>query len=308
MLRIRPRSFRCRQDGTAGAQRTDSQSGQALIAMLGAVFVVALGTSVLAALGGALTHKGRLQRAADLGAVSAARTMRDDFSRLFEPALDTRGRPNLRHLEKSRYLARARAAAVEVARLNGATVLPSDVSFPDERSLAPVRVRVRVAGAVSVRPSPANGGDHEVDVKAAAEAELAPPGERPLDPGPEQEHASGGGYSGPLAHRQGKPMRPDVALGFDRMQSAARRDGVALVVTSGYRSDAEQARLFARHPDPRWVAPPGKSLHRYGTELDLGPPPAHGWLARNARRFGFLRRYSWEPWHYETPLACIKCR
>jgi hypothetical protein len=275
-----------------------SELGQALVLLLAAALVLMLLLGVLGAFGKALLGKGRYQRAADLAAVSAARSMRDDFSRLFEPALDGRGRPNPRHLEKSRYLARAREAAVEVARLNGATVRPGDVSFPDERSLAPVRVRVRVAGAVTVRPSPAEGADREVPVKTAAEAELMPPGKRPLAAGPEQEHASGGGYSGPLAYRQGKPMRPDVALAFDRMQSAARRGGVALVITSGYRSDAEQARLFARHPDPRWVAPPGKSLHRYGTELDLGPPSAYGWLARNARRFGFLRRYSWEPWHY----------
>jgi LAS superfamily LD-carboxypeptidase LdcB len=265
--------------------------------MLGAVFVVMLGTSVLAALGGALGHKGRLQRAADLAAVSAARSMRDDFSGLFEPALGARGSPNPRHLEKSRYLARARATAVEVARLNGATVRPEAVSFPDERSLAPVRVRVQVVGAVTVRPTP-DGADREVAVKASAEAELVPPNKEPVTTSPEGEHASGGGYSGPLAYRQGKPMRQDVALAFDRMQSAARRAGVALIITSGYRSDAEQARLFARHPDPRWVAPPGRSLHRYGTELDLGPPSAYAWLGRNARSFGFLRRYSWEPWHY----------
>ena len=93
-------------------------------------------------------------------------------------------------------------------------------------------------------------------------------------------------------------MRPDVARAFDRMNAAARADGVHLIVTSGYRSDAEQAELYARHPDPKWVAPPGKSLHRFGTELDLGPPAAYGWLARNARRFHFIKRYSWEPWHY----------
>ena len=113
------------------------------------------------------------------------------------------------------------------------------------------------------------------------------------------DHASGGGYSGPLAYRQGKPMRPDVALAFDRMAAAARREaGLHLIVTSGYRSDAEQARLFAAHPDPKWVAPPGQSLHRYGTELDLGPPAAYSWLAANADRFGFIKRYSWEPWHF----------
>jgi soluble lytic murein transglycosylase-like protein len=83
------------------------------------------------------------------------------------------------------------------------------------------------------------------------------------------------------------------------MAAAARRDaGLYLIVTSGYRSDAEQARLFAAHPDPRWVAPPGQSLHRYATELDLGPPAAYAWLAANAQRFGFMKRYAWEPWHF----------
>jgi hypothetical protein len=93
-------------------------------------------------------------------------------------------------------------------------------------------------------------------------------------------------------------MRPDVALAFDRMAVAARASGVSLTVVSAFRSDAEQAALFARHPDPRWVAPPGHSLHRNATELDLGPSGAYGWLAANATRFGFLKRYSWEPWHF----------
>ena len=93
-------------------------------------------------------------------------------------------------------------------------------------------------------------------------------------------------------------MRPDVAQAFDRMAAAAREEaGLFLSVTSAFRSDAEQARLFAAHPDPKWVAPPGTSLHRYATELDLGPPGAYAWLAANSERFGFVRRYSWEPWH-----------
>jgi hypothetical protein len=82
------------------------------------------------------------------------------------------------------------------------------------------------------------------------------------------------------------------------MAAAARANGVTLVVVSGFRSNAEQAALFAAHPDPKWVARPGTSLHRLGTELDLGPASAYGWLASHARRFGFLQRYSWEPWHY----------
>jgi soluble lytic murein transglycosylase-like protein len=93
-------------------------------------------------------------------------------------------------------------------------------------------------------------------------------------------------------------MRPDVAQAFDRMTAAASQDGVALVIVSAFRSDAEQAVLFARHPDPKWVAPPGQSLHRNATELDLGSRAAYGWLAANAGRFHFEQRYSWEPWHF----------
>ena len=93
-------------------------------------------------------------------------------------------------------------------------------------------------------------------------------------------------------------MRPDVAQAFDRMARAAAADGVALVIGSAFRSDAEQAVLFARHPDPKWVARPGTSLHRNGTELDIGPASVYPWLAANAPRFHFVQRYSWEPWHY----------
>ena len=60
--------------------------------------------------------------------------------------------------------------------------------------------------------------------------------------------------------------------------------------------------LWNRNPDPRMVARPGTSLHRNGTELDLGPSAAYAWLAANAGRFHFLKRYSWEPWHFGYTL------
>ena len=85
------------------------------------------------------------------------------------------------------------------------------------------------------------------------------------------------------------------------------RAGHALTINSAFRSDAEQAALFAANPDPRMVARPGTSLHRCGTELDLGPPSAYGWFAANAQRFGFVQRYAWEAWHYgyvRGPAPC----
>jgi hypothetical protein len=93
-------------------------------------------------------------------------------------------------------------------------------------------------------------------------------------------------------------MRPDVATAFDAMHAAAAAAGLSIMLNSAFRADSEQARLFAQRPDPKWVAPPGTSLHRYGTELDLGPPSTYGWLATNAKRFGFIKRYAWEPWHF----------
>jgi hypothetical protein len=226
--------------------------------------------------------------------VSAASAMRDSYPRLFEPAELSPGVPNPRHLERGEYLAIARSTAVRAGDRNDVRVDPDDVRFDDD-AVAPTRVTVAVSGTAALHVAQGERDRSEVAVDARAIAELTPPTDAGAAfPG----EASGGGYSGPLAYRQGKPMRPDVAMAFDRMEEAARGDGVALTVNSGFRSDAEQARLFAAHPDPKWVARPGTSLHRLGTELDIGPPAAYGWLAANAPRFGFVKRYAWEPWHW----------
>jgi hypothetical protein len=261
------------------------------VLLVGGLAAVLVGALVLGAVARGVAREGAAQRAADLAALAGARAMHGVYARLFEsPVID--GRANARHLERDEYLALGRAAAERVARANGADALT--VAFPDGNSFAPVRIRVAVREAVEVRRGDAR---RRLTVAAQAEAELAPPGADGLPA-----FAAGGGYDGPLAYRQGKPMRPDVALAFDRMDRAARADGVELIITSAFRSDAEQAELFRRHPDPKWVAPPGTSLHRYATELDLGPPSAYGWLARNAERFHFIQRYEWEPWHYGYAL------
>jgi hypothetical protein len=274
------------------------EDGQALPLALGAAFALIAAALALVAIAAAITGKGRAQRAADLAAISAARSMRDDLARLLSPSRLPSGSLNARHIEKAAYLARARAAAIDAGKANGVSPAHLRVAFPDGGSFAPVRARVVVIAAVEV-----GGRDSRTQASAVAEAgaPARPSGESPAA------MATGGGYSGPLVHRQGHGMRPDVAAAFDRMTAVAGRAGLNLIVNSAFRSDAEQAALFAAHPDPTWVAPPGQSLHRCATELDLGPEAAYGWLASNAGRFGFVQRYSWEAWHYGFTAGPAPC-
>jgi hypothetical protein len=277
-----------------------AERGQALMVVLAAAFVILLCTAVLAAIGGAVTGASRTQRAADLAALSGARSLRDDFDRLFVPVRLPSGAPNAQHLNKGEYLERAAAAARDVAVHNGVDPDHVRITFPDGGSFAPTLVKASVTASLDRGVLPGEGGDVRgkhagVRIEASAKAQASPP---TAGTGTAPTMASGGGYSGPLAYRQGKPMRPDVAAAFDRMAAAAQRDGITLVVNSAFRSDAEQAELWEQNPDPRWVAPPGTSLHRCATELDLGRSSAYGWLAAHAGEFDFLQRYSWEPWHF----------
>ena len=162
-----------------------------------------------------------------------------------------------RHLSKAG-LPRARPGGG--ARVARPTAPAACGHFPDGSSFAPARVRVTVRDATRVRTGDAR---RTARIEAAAEAELAPPGElgrlrwrlrRPACDPPGRAHAAG---------RRSR-VRPDGARGPRGRHRPDHHERVPL--------DAEQAVLFARHPDPRWVAPPGRSLHRLGTELDLGPP------------------------------------
>jgi len=265
------------------------ERGQALLLLVAAMCAALVAALVLGGIARGLGAKGRNQQAADLAALGGARAMRVRYGRLFVPAV-VNGVRNPQHLERAAYLAAARARATATARLNG--VRRVEVGFPDGSTFAPTRIRVTVRDPAVVE---VGGQRRSAPVVAIAEAQLAPGAADPFATRP-------GEYQGPLALRQGKPMRPDVAVAFDRMAAAALRDGVALIVVSGFRSNAEQARLFAAHPDPRWVAPPGTSLHRLGTELDLGPSSAYGWLAAHAPSFHFVRRMDYEPWHWGYAL------
>lgn len=273
------------------------EDGQALVLALGGALALIAGALALVAIAGAVTGKGRAQRAADLVAISAVRAMRDDLPRLLSPPRLADGRPNSGHIGKAVYLARARMAALAAARANEVDPGRVQIRFPDRDSFAPVRAKATIVAGLR------EGDGHRVEASAVAEA-AAPYG---ATSGGDTGMASGGGYGGQLVFRDGEGIRPDAAAAYDQMASAARADGIVLVVVSGFRSDAEQAELFAAHPDPTWVAPPGQSLHRCATELDLGPSSAYGWLAANAGRFGFVQRYSWEAWHFGFEAGPAPC-
>jgi LAS superfamily LD-carboxypeptidase LdcB len=125
---------------------------------------------------------------------------------------------------------------------------------PDEAETAWARTSLRADKPTGGLEPPTGGHHHEAAIKASADAELTPPAQigLPLTGGD-------GEYPGPFAYRQGKPMRPDVALAFDRLDATARHDGVALIIVSAVRSNAEQARLFAAHPDPTAVTQESRS-------------------------------------------------
>ena len=254
------------------------EGGQAALLILGGLCGLLMGAFVLGAVARGIGGRADAQRSADLAALAGARAMLDAHPRLFTVG------PT--QLSKAGYLQLAEDAARDVAERNGERTVA--VSFPEADGMAPNRIRVEVRREIRVGRGEARAA---TEVVASAEAELSADSLYATS-------ATGGEYAGPFAERQGQKMRPDVAQAFDRLAAAAAADGVALVITSGWRSDAEQAILWAQNPDPRWVAPPGTSLHRLGTELDLGPATAYGWLAANAPRFGFVMRYSWEPWHW----------
>src|SRR4051812_8636383 len=123
-------------------RRGDRGGGQALLMLVGALAAGLVGAVLLGggARGGG--EEGGRRRAADLGALAGARAMRAVYYRLFEPAA-IGGRRNPRHLERSEYLRRGRAAARLTAARNGAREV--GVEFPDDDEIAPVRIRVTVS-------------------------------------------------------------------------------------------------------------------------------------------------------------------
>lgn len=100
----------------------------------------------------------------------------------------------------------------------------------------------------------------------------------------------------------GEWMNTRCAGAYKDMLAAARRAGVNLGTTDGYRTYAEQATLYKRYGAGR-AARPGYSNHQMGISSDISGvggynTRAYRWLKANAGRYGFANDVRGEYWHW----------
>ena len=102
-------------------------------------------------------------------------------------------------------------------------------------------------------------------------------------------------------------LAPGLLAAVQRASTDAARDGVGLLIASGWRSvryqqsllDAAVAHYGSGAEARRWVNTPEKSTHVTGKAVDIGPMAADLWLRRRGNRYGLCQMYGNEMWHYE---------
>ena len=122
--------------------------------------------------------------------------------------------------------------------------------------------------------------------------------------------------SGAIPRSMTRPAAIDRQLmyRFKAAQAAAKKDGQALYIASGYRTLSRQRFLFAQavkkygseKEASKWVAPPLISHHPWGTALDINypdEPVGAGWLEVHGWKFGLCRVFKNEWWHFEPVIA-----
>lgn len=114
---------------------------------------------------------------------------------------------------------------------------------------------------------------------------------------------------------------PQTRDALTKMQKAAAKDSIHLLVDSGFRSVWYQTKIVKRRLEQgekfekiiSFVAPPGYSEHHTGRAVDLVPSEArfahtkaYKWLKKHAADFDFYETYPedstglvpWESWHW----------
>ena len=126
----------------------------------------------------------------------------------------------------------------------------------------------------------------------------------------------------PVSEARMARLHPDVAQAARRFIQAAYAQGIALRVTSGYRSFAEQQALYNQgRTTPGNIvtnAPPGHSYHNWGMAVDvveikngqaLWNNPRWGEIARIGKSLGFEWGGDWKSFqdkpHFQMPVASL---
>ncbi len=124
----------------------------------------------------------------------------------------------------------------------------------------------------------------------------------------------------PISRPKKRPsdLVPQFKARYEAAKVAAKLEGHALAITSGYRSLARQQILFDRAVKrngsvaaaTKWVLPPEKSNHPWGIAIDINyrvsgakGKKAAAWLEKNGYKYGLCRRYVNEWWHFEPLVA-----
>jgi zinc D-Ala-D-Ala carboxypeptidase len=102
-------------------------------------------------------------------------------------------------------------------------------------------------------------------------------------------------------------LDPDLLGALRQAATDAGDDGVAFVVSSGWRSPEYQEQLLreavleygSEQQAARWVATADTSAHVSGDAIDIGPSHATAWLSDQGDDYGLCQIYRNEPWHYE---------
>ncbi|HLH21275.1 MAG TPA: M15 family metallopeptidase [Chloroflexota bacterium] len=102
-------------------------------------------------------------------------------------------------------------------------------------------------------------------------------------------------------------LAPELLAAVQHASTDAARDGVDLMITSGWRSvryqqsllNAAIAQYGSEAEARRWVNTPEKSTHVTGKAVDIGPTAAALWLRQRGNRYGLCQIYANEMWHYE---------
>ena len=120
----------------------------------------------------------------------------------------------------------------------------------------------------------------------------------------------------PIEHTEERPTKLDrtFEVRFLAAQSAAKIEGFDIRITSGFRSQDLQERLFSdavkkygsESEASKWVLPRDISHHPWGIAIDVNYPgdrKAVKWLEENGSTFGLCRVYKNEWWHFEPVIA-----